>query len=476
VYLALSVYVISTALMLTPALLAWNAGTFRLLHPAVFFPMLLAYQSGVPVLTYACTGDAMLRSSAIYMGDAGYYVYPLLMQLAACGVYYLGLWVSLGSVVPTREDREDLLVDMPTLARNSSHVFATGMLVLGLGTVMKLSQYEIFGGWTEAKSNPYEFIHATYGYYWLHVLYTSTFVIPAVMFLCAPLYGLVAFGTATVVASWLSVSKAVALRLVLPLVLFGLPRRLRSWRIMSVALVAGALLITPLFVAQYRGNQSDWFAENAFGSLAHREYSFEFFCLVSAADRFDEFPDTEGSYLVSAMLDLVPRVLWPSKPTSRNLELGTQWVPADYSHRVFVAPHLFGTLYLDGGPTGVLAGMGVLGLAFGGWYGSARRQTRRRQNRFPLILFLCNAVMTKGLVDGAISNYLMQVVFMTGLVAGWRTLAWSCSFRLPQKRIRPALPKWHARPARWTAGGSGTGAAHTAATDGRQRSGHPRWN
>ena len=425
-FLTILVYTLVSALMLAPAGLALSMGTFRLLHPAVFFPLLLVYQSGIPVLTYVFTGSPMLRTCEQYRDDPLFYVSPLLIQLVACGIYFLGLRASLGSVVPDAADRADLDQSMPTIAENRSYVFTVGIVLLGLGSVMKILQFWTFGTVTDAMANPYEFIHSTYGYYWLHVLYTSTFVIPAVMFLTSPRQGLLGFCVA-LGASWLCLSKAAALRLVLPLLLFGIPATHRRWRWMIAVLVVVALLITPLFVAQYRGSQSEWFAGSAFESLLHREYSFEFFCLLAAANRFNEFPATEGSYVVSNLLELVPRAVWANKPLARNLELGMEWTPLDYNYQVFMAPHCFGILYLDCGVVGIFAGAGLLGLGLGAWYGRARDQARHEGNRYPLVLFLCNAVLAKGLVDGAISNYLMQLVFMVAMVACWRQLAWSRS-------------------------------------------------
>jgi len=189
------------------------------------------------------------------------------------------------------------------------------------------------------------------------------------------------------------------------------------------ALVVIAVFVTPVFVGRYRGGGDDFYASDAFASLLNREYSFEFFCLINSSSRSESLPAGRDSYLVAAALELVPRQLWPDKPLSKTIDMGGEWAPEDYDYRVFVAPHLLGVLYLDGGLPGIAIGAGLLGFVFGAWYRRARRLTMTRGTRFPMLLFLCNAALVKGLVDGGMSNYLMQLVFMLGMLTCWRWLA-----------------------------------------------------
>jgi oligosaccharide repeat unit polymerase len=408
--------------MLAPAILGLWRRTFRLLHPAVFFPLLLVYQSGVPVFCYLSTGEPMLKSSESYLDGPAYYAYPLLIQFFGCVAYFVGLRLSLGSVVPGRADRADLHREMRVMAARPSSVFAVGIALLSLAVIAKLFEYGMFGGVAEALNDPYGFIHSNYGFYWLHVIFTSAYIIPSVLFLASPWQGLIAFPL-TLAASLLCLSKGNALRMVLPLILFGVPSVLRRWRPVVGALVAVALFITPVFVGRYRGVGDEFYASDAFASLLNREYSFEFFCLINGSLRSEPLPAERESYLVGAALELIPRQLWPDKPLSKNLEMGAEWAPEDYNYRTFIAPHFLGVLYLDGGLLGIALGAGALGFCLGAWYRRARRLTLTGGTRFPMLLFLCSAAVSKGLVDGAMANYVMQMLFMLGMLTCWRWLA-----------------------------------------------------
>jgi hypothetical protein len=417
----LAIYLATAVCMLAPAIRALWGRTFRLLHPAVFFPLLLVYQSGVPVFTFLSTGEPMLKSSEPYIDGPAYYTYPLLIQLLGCMAYFVGLRLGLGSVVPTRADRADLHRDIPVMAARPLSVLTIGIALLCVAVAAKLFEYDMFGGIAEALNDPYAFIHSSYGFYWLHVIYTSAYIIPSVLFLVSPWQGLIAFPL-TLAASLLCLSKGNALRLVLPLVLFGVPSALRRWRPVVGALVVVALLVTPVFVGRYRGGGDEFYASDAFASLLRREYSFEFFCLIHRSTRSEPLPAERESYLAAAALELVPRQLWPEKPLSKSLEMGIEWAPEDYNYRVFIAPHLLGVLYLDGGLPGIALGAGVLGFLLGAWYRRARRLTLTGGTRFPMLLFLCSAAVIKGLVDGAMANYVMQMLFMLGMLTCWRWL------------------------------------------------------
>lgn len=421
---------LASMLLLAPMLTAALRRTLRLMHPAVIFPVLLVYQSLVPVVT-ALGGDTMKITSQAFLGDPWFLVRALAIQALAFACFLVGVRLVGTPIVAARADLWDL--DHPSLpvfrGVSPAMVLVTGVLLLAGATSVKLYELQRYGGGVlESLRDIRGFIFGTgYGHYWMHVVFTSAFLIPAVLFVSSRSHGVVALLVAAPI-TLLSMSKAGIIRIATAVLTYSQARIFRGaggpW--IAAVVASAVLLVVPRAVAvitQTPGESVS--ASRAVEALLHREYSFELFAVIVAGDGDIGLEHSHGTWLRDELSQLVPRALWPDKPLSRALEIGPLYMPRDFSPAVpmFVAPHLFGFLFAEGGLPGVLLGSLVVGSSLGGFYGSAHRASRRRGDRFPLLCYLCAAAGLKGLVDGGIANYVMQTVFGIGLIALWSALA-----------------------------------------------------
>lgn len=422
--------VLASALLLVPTAAGALRRTLRLMHPAVIFPVLLVYQSLVPTLT-ALSGDTMKITSQAFLGDPWFWVRALAIQAAAFVCFVAGVRLAGTPIVPARADLWDL--DHPGLPvfRNVSPamVLVTGVLLLAAATSVKLYELQRYGGGVlESLRDIRGFIFGTgYGHYWMHVIFTSAFLIPAVLFVSDRGHGVLALLVSAPI-TLLSMSKAGIIRIATAVLAYSQGRIFRGaggpW--IAGVVACAVLMVVPRAVAvitQAPGETVS--ASRAVEALLHREYSFELFAVIVAGADDIGMEHTHGTWLRDELGQLVPRALWPDKPLSRALEIGPLYMPRDFSPAVpmFVAPHLFGFLFAEGGLAAVLAGSLVVGSVLGGFYATAHRACRRRGDRLPLLCYLCAAAGLKGLVDGGIANYVMQTVFAIGLIVVWSSLA-----------------------------------------------------
>ena len=422
--------ILGTLLLGAPALVALSRKTFRLMHPAVIFPLYLIYQSSIPAAS-AVFGESMKASTQAFLGDPWFLVRALAIQWLAFAAYLLGVRASGTPIVPARADLWDL--DHPDLPvfRGASPValLVTGLVLLAAATGVKIAELNRYGGGVlEALLDVRGFIFGSgYGHYWMHVAFTSAFLIPAVLFVTRRGHGLIALVVAAPI-TLLSMSKAGIIRITTAVLTYSQARVFRGaagpW--LAAAVGAMVMLTVPRAVAVIAHAPGEAVSpRRAVATLLHREYSFEMFAVIVASDGDVGIERTGGAWLRDELSQFVPRAVWPEKPLSRALEIGPLYMPLDFSARLpmFVAPHLFGLLFAEGGLAAVVAGSAVVGWLLGLGYGRAQRMSRARLDRLPLVCYLCAAASLKGLVDGGIANYLMQTLFGIGMILTWGLLA-----------------------------------------------------
>jgi hypothetical protein len=422
--------IVGTLLLCAPALVALSRRTFRLMHPAVIFPVYLTYQSLIPAAS-AVVGESMKVSTQAFLGDPWFLVRALAIQWMAFAAFLAGVRVAGTPIVPARADLWDL--DHPELpifrGATPVTVLVTGLALLAAATAIKVVELQHYGGGVlEALLDVRGFIFGSgYGHYWMHVAFTSAFLIPAVLFVARRGHGLIALVVAAPI-TLLSMSKAGIIRIATAVLTYSQTRVFRGAAGPWIAAVVGAvvMLTVPRAVAVIANAPGESVSPaRAVATLLHREYSFEMFAVIVASADDIGIEHTGGAWLRDELSQFVPRAVWPEKPLSRALEIGPLYMPLDFSARLpmFVAPHLFGLLFAEGGVPAVLGGSALLGWLLGLSYGRAQRMSRARFDRLPLLCYLCAVASLKGLVDGGVANYLMQTVFGVGMMLTWALLA-----------------------------------------------------
>lgn len=421
---------LGTLLLGSPALIALSRRTFRLMHPAVIFPLYLVYQSSIPAAS-AVFGESMKASTQAFLGDPWFLVRALAIQWLAFAAYLVGVRAGGTPIVPGRADLWDL--DHPELpvfrGATPATLLVTGLALLAAATGVKVVELQRYGGGVlEALLDVRGFIFSSgYGHYWMHVAFTSAFLIPAVLFVARRDHGLIALVVAAPI-TLLSMSKAGIIRITTAVLTYSQARVFRGAAGPWIAAVVGAMvmLTVPRAVAVIADAPGESVSPGrAVATLLHREYSFEMFAVIVASDGDVGIERTGGAWLRDELTQFVPRAVWPEKPLSRALEIGPLYMPLDFSPRLpmFVAPHFFGLLFAEGGLPAVVAGSALVGWLLGLGYGRAHRLSRTRFDRLPLLCYLCAAASLKGLVDGGVANYLMQTTFGIGLILTWAVLA-----------------------------------------------------
>jgi hypothetical protein len=136
---------------------------------------------------------------------------------------------------------------------------------------------------------------------------------------------------------------------------------------------------------------------------------------------------------------MIPTLLWPQKPLE-FYEFPREYLPLDYGGwEMHYAPHALTSFYLDFDIPGVCLASLLLGVIFGFGYRLGLKATLRREEAWPLIIFLCWAVNGKWLVESTIFS---AIVNFMGLASVVLLIVWLSRFSATLLGSRKPAPPW----------------------------------
>ena len=401
----------------------WNGlrGRWNLLHPIGFLPLMMAYHL-LPPLWYRWDGDAMLKTSQLWVADEWFLAMPVLV-IAVCGVcYHAGVWLSGASLRLRAEDALEARVRLPVMDGVSGPTLAcVSCLVVVVATAMKLAM-------TDASEQ---------GYYWVHLLFKGFQLAPLLVFQRSRSLGLLVL-LAVLPCTLLLRSKAAFLYIPIGFILFY-QTRLFALSKVTIGILAGLLLLTPVAGALYSLN----FAESrditdlrhletrtwseAIQIASAREYAVEGFACVYQWRRGHGESLYWGSKTFDDLREITPSLLWPGKPLT-YMDIPETYFPLDYRELDTHYAALFLTpVFLDFDIPGCYAFTLLIGLVLGYIYRKARDASLSRREAWPLFLNLAVVIHAKYLIEGglsgAIPNAFGMVCGVIMIVIGSRVLS-----------------------------------------------------
>ena len=107
-------------------------------------------------------------------------------------------------------------------------------------------------------------------------------------------------------------------------------------------------------------------------------------------------------------LKIIPTFFWPEKPLE-FYDFPAEYLPLDYlAYEMYYSHYFLSAFYQDLRLPGVaLAGL-ILGLLFGFGYRTSLRLSRRRQELWPLMIYLCLVANSKYFVESTFWNALVD--------------------------------------------------------------------
>lgn len=401
------------AVWLGPLLYNLGRGHLRLLHPIGFLPIMVMLKLISPLI-YRLSGEPILQTSLSWSNDLWFLAEPMLV-LAASGIFYhLGVRLGGTSLVLGPEDRVETFLNFKVREN-----IPDGMLFCIVCSVLILAVLA-------HRFTPLE--DYSKGYYWLRLFFRSFIVLPILVsqhnrklgslffVMCAP-------------AALLMHSKVSFLYFLIAFVVFYQQKLLQISKSTVVALLF-LILLTPTTVEVYRswepetpiaqvpevgtketGKQS-W--SDTLDTIMRREYAFEAFAVVYHR-RSDGEPWHWGNKTMQEFMLCIPHFFWPDKPLSYSF-FPAEYLPNDYyALDIIYTPHTLTNFFLDFDVFGACLGMLLLGGIFGFSYRTALRATLRRQEIWPLVIFLNFQLFAQYFVE---SNIFLGLVYVIGASCG----------------------------------------------------------
>lgn len=389
--------------------LGWNAwqGRFRLLHPIGFFPLMMVYMV-MPPLVSKFQGESLLLTAQRF--DPEWFLVAPLFILGLTGLFYhVGVRLARVPLRLESQDRVEAVLGFKTREGVSSLTFFLVTLVVFVG---------LLGG---RLAEPFTGVHVSMGFWWLHLMFKSTQLLPLLMYQQDRRKGLWLL-LLVIPAMVLLRSKAAFLYIPLAFFLFYQEKLFKISKVIALAMV-GMITLTPLAVYLYNVDFArelrpevlqdpevpTW--SESLERITHREYAFESFAIVYHSE--DTLFLGEKNY--HNLLLCVPSVIFRDKPV-KFYDFPSQYLALDYfAYEIHYAQHLLTPFYQDFGVVGdCLALLGV-GLLYGSSYRRALRSTFRRREAWPLFLYLCLTLNSKYLTESFLFNSLVDTL---GLMSG----------------------------------------------------------
>ena len=148
--------------------------------------------------------------------------------------------------------------------------------------------------------------------------------------------------------------------------------------------------------------------EESIQRFGKRDYAFETFaCIYQKCQEGGEEVQW-GRKNFADFLKIIPTFVWPDKPLE-FYDFPAEYLPRDYfGYEWYYAHYFLSAFYQDFRLPGVaLAGL-LLGLLFGFGYRTALGLTRRRQELWPLMIYLCLVVNSQYFVESIFWNSLIE--------------------------------------------------------------------
>ena len=402
-YLDLLGLFVCGAVWLGPMLANLRRRRLWLMHPSSFLPLMVVSTLLIPLLYRWREEGSILLTSSQWEHNPWFLAEPMMVLALAGAFYHLG--VKLGGTPLTLgpQDGIEAYLAFPSRKGIGKISFAAvTFAVLALGQILfYLKPVSDYGK----------------GYFWITVFSKSYIVLPVLVFQQDRTLGLL-FLLLSIPGSILQRTKAMFLYPVLSFFLLYQTKLFRLSKSVTAVLI-GLILLTPLAVSLYdtdiyrtkkieefRNREKVTWGETI-QELGVREYAFETFaCIYQKCQEGGEEVQW-GRKNYEDFLANVPTFLWPDKPLE-FYDFPAEYLPRDYSAlELFYAHYFLSAFYQDFRLPGVaLAGL-LLGLLFGFGYRTALRLTRRRQELWPLMIYL-------GLVQN--SKYLVEATVWCGLI------------------------------------------------------------
>jgi hypothetical protein len=403
-YLDLCAFLFCAAIWLGPLIRNATRGSIRLLHPISVLPLMTVYML-IPPLTYRGGDNTALATSGRWAADQWFLAEPMLL-LAVCGfAYHAGVKIAGVSLTLLTSDSVEYQIHLKPLRSVTGlalNLAACAVLVLTI-LAWALMPMDNYGK----------------GYYWIWLIFMGFQILPVLALAQSRSYGTYFLFLAAPVCLLLR-SKSTFITFALALILYFQEHVVRMSKAVTAAIIC-LVLLTPIAVSRYSyiSPNADYSADlqeisaaswgETFDALFHREYAFESFACVYQW-RKEGAPWTHGSMLLGELIEFIPALLWPDKP-SRWHDFPEEYLPLDFrGYDFFYARHLMSLFFLDFGGLGCLVGMFAVGYIFGRLYRMAICASVRRQESWPLLLYLCWAAQSKLVVESGFASSIPNAV------------------------------------------------------------------
>jgi len=395
---------ICAAVWLGPMLANLRRGRLWLMHPSGFFPLMVVYMLLPPLFYRWGEKGSILHTASMWGQNPWFLAEPMLVLALAGAFYHLG--VKLGGTPLTLgpQDSPEAYIPLPSrkcIGKISFAAVAFGVLALGQ-ILFYLKPVSDYGK----------------GYYWITLFYKSYTVLPLLVFQQDRSLGLL-FLLLSIPGSLLQQSKAMFLYTVVSFFLLYQTKLFRLSKSVPAVLI-GLILLTPVAVSLYGTDFNitkdlrvlenlevvTW--KESINRFSSREYAFETFaCIYQKCQEGGEEVQW-GRKNFEDFLKIIPTFFWPAKPLE-FYDFPAEYLPLDYfAYEMYYAHYFLSAFYQDFRLPGVaLAGL-LLGLTFGCGYRISLRLSRRRQELWPLMIYLCFVVNSKYFVESTILNALVD--------------------------------------------------------------------
>jgi len=395
---------ICAAVWLGPMLANLRRGRLWLLHPSGFFPLMVVYMLLPPLFYRWGEEGSILLTSSLWEQNPWFLAEPMLV-LALAGVFYhLGVKLGGTSLTLGPQDSPEAYIPLPSRKGIGKISFAAvSFAVLALGQIMfYLKPVSDYGK----------------GYYWITIFFRSYTVLPLLVFQQDRSLGLL-FLLLSIPGSLFMKSKAMFLYSVISFFLLYQTKLFRLSKSVAAVLI-GLILLTPLAVSLYGTdiyitknlgefrNTEELSWGKSFQRFGQREYAFESFaCIYQKCQEGGEEVQW-GRRNYEDFLKIIPTFFWPAKPLE-FYDFPAEYLPLDYfAYEMYYAQYFLSSFYQDFRLPGVaLAGL-ILGLIFGFGYRTSLRLSRRRQELWPLMIYICLVANSKYFVEATIFNALVD--------------------------------------------------------------------
>jgi hypothetical protein len=395
---------ICAAVWLGPMLANLRRGRLWLMHPSGFFPLMVIYMLLPPLFYRWGEEGSMLQTASMWGHNPWFLAEPMLVLALAGAFYHLG--VKLGGTPLTLGPQDSPEAYLPLPSRKGIGKFSFAVVVFAVFALSQLMFY------LKPVSDYGK------GYYWITLFYKSYIVLPLLAFQQDRSLGLL-FLLLSIPGSLFMKSKAIFLYSVIGFFLLYQTKLFRLSKSVAAVLI-GLILLTPLAVSLYgtdiyrskdlrefrNAEELSW--GESIQRFGEREYAFETFaCIYQKCQEGGEEVQW-GRKNYEDFLKIIPTYFWPAKPLE-FFDFPAEYLPLDYfAYEMYYAHYFLTAFYQDFRLLGVaLAGL-ILGLIFGFGYWTSLRLSRRRQELWPLMIYLCLVVNSKYFVESTFWNALVE--------------------------------------------------------------------